>query len=319
MMINLFKKSGLCFAVGMACILSFWACNKQESNGINPQTSSLGYILATGTNTTIFNAAVVKAGLDSVFSGPSVFTLLVPNDQACNQSGYTQSVINGFTHDQARQWVLYQTYAGTALTFESFIGKTEEKLIMANGDSIFVSGDSNRTFVNGYQFLNSEAAGTNGTMLALQNVLVPPAQNLAQLVNSDTSLTFFNQAILLATPVPDTISNLISTGGPFTLLAPNNDAFRILGYNSPSDISTISPDSLRTLVLTSLVPQRIFNYDVVDSLQIQTVNDSTLVLSLTGLTTTVRVVGSPYSANFVSYNTMALNGVLFKTDSLLVH
>jgi len=133
-------------------------------------------------------------------------------------------------------------------TFESFIGKTEVKLIMANGDSIFVSGDSNRTYVNGYQFLNSESAASNGTMLALQNVLVAPSQNLEQVMNSDTSLTFFSQAILLATPVPDTLANLLSTGGPFTLLAPNNDAFRILGYNSPADLNLVNPDSLRTMV-----------------------------------------------------------------------
>ena len=319
MMIKLRTNTRLYFSLFVLAVMFSCACNKQETNNINPQTSSLGYILANGSNTTIFNSAIVKAGLDSVFSGPSIFTLLVPNDQACNVSGFTQSVIDGFSTDQARQWVLYQTYAGTALTFESFIGKTEEKLIMANGDSVFVSGDSNRTYVNGTQFLNSEAAGNNGTMLALQNVLVPPTMNLAQMLNTDTSLTFFNQAVTLATPVPDTLSKTLATGGPFTLLAPNNDAFRILGYNSPTNISSISPDSLRTLVLTSLIPQRLFSYDVVDSTTVLTVNDSTLLLTITGLRTTVKVVGSPYSSNFVSYNTMAINGVLFKTDSLLIH
>jgi len=319
MMIKLRTNTRLYFSLFVLAVMFSCACNKQETNNINPQTSSLGYILANGSNTTIFNSAIVKAGLDSVFSGPSIFTLLVPNDQACKVSGFTQSVIDGFSTDQARQWVLYQTYAGTALTFESFIGKTEEKLIMANGDSVFVTGDSNRTYVNGTQFLNSEAAGNNGTMLALQNVLVPPTMNLAQMLNTDTSLTFFNQAVTLATPVPDTLSKTLATGGPFTLLAPNNDAFRILGYNSPTDISSISPDSLRTLVLTSLIPQRLFSYDVVDSTTVLTVNDSTLLLTITGLRTTVKVVGSPYSSNFVSYNTMAINGVLFKTDSLLIH
>jgi uncharacterized surface protein with fasciclin (FAS1) repeats len=319
MMIKLVKNSRLFFFLFIGSILLSTACNKQNPNNINPQTSSLTYILANGANTTIFYSAVVKAGLDSVFSGPSIFTLLVPTDQACNESGFTQSVINGFSYDQARQWVLYQTYAGTALTFESFIGKTEEKLIMANGDSVFVTGDSNRTYVNGFQFVNSEAAGTNGTMLALQNVLVPPTMNLAQMLNTDTSLTFFNQAVSLATPVPDTLSKTLAQGGPFTLLAPINDAFRVLGYNSPSDISSISPDSLRTLVLTSLIPQRLFSYDVVDSMTVLTVSDSTLIFNLTGLQTTVKVVNSPYSSNFVSYNTMALNGVLYKTDSLLVH
>jgi uncharacterized surface protein with fasciclin (FAS1) repeats len=319
MMIKLRTDTRLYFSLFVLAVMFSCACNKQETNNINPQTSSLGYILAHGTNTTIFYSATVKGGLDSLFSGPSIFTLLVPTDQACNESGFTQSVIDGFTYDQARQWVLYQTYAGTALSFESFIGKTEEKLIMANGDSVFVTGDSNRTYVNGFQFLNSEAAGNNGTMLALQNVLVAPTMNLAQMLNTDTSLTFFNQAVSLATPVPDTLSKTLATGGPFTLLAPNNDAFRILGYNSPADISSISPDSLRTLVLTSLIPQRLFSYDVVDSMTVTTVNDSTLIFHLTGLQTTVKVVGSPFSSNFVSYNMMTINGVLFKTDSLLVH
>jgi uncharacterized surface protein with fasciclin (FAS1) repeats len=318
MIIKLFARTGLYVLLATLSIQFFWACTKTESNGINPQTSSLAYVLANGTNTTIFNSAVVKAGLDSVFNGPSIFTILVPNDQACVQSGFSQTAINAFTRDQARQWVLYQTYAGTALTFESFIGKTEVKLIMANGDSIFVSGDSNRTYVNGYQFLNSESAASNGTMLALQNVLVAPSQNLEQMVNSDTSLTFFSQAILLATPVPDTLTNQLSTGGPFTLLAPNNDAFRILGYSSPADLNLVNPDSLRTMVLTSMIPQRIFSYDVVDSSQYLTVNDSTVLFTNTGIQTTVQIEGSGHASNFVSANNMGINGVLFKIDSLLV-
>src|SRR5579872_6487125 len=120
MMISLIANTRLFLSLFLVCFLFSISCNKQETNNINPQTSSLTYILANGTNTTIFYSAVVKAGLDSVFSGPSIFTLFVPTDQACNVSGFTQSVINGFSYDQARQWVLYQTYAGTALTFELF-------------------------------------------------------------------------------------------------------------------------------------------------------------------------------------------------------
>jgi uncharacterized surface protein with fasciclin (FAS1) repeats len=312
-------KAGLYFLAVVFALLSFWACNKTTSPGINSQTSSLTYILATGTYTTIFNSAVVKAGLDSLFNGPSIFTLMVPNDAACTQSGFTQAVIDGFTSDQARKWVLYQTYAGTALTYESFIGKTEVKLIMADGDSTFVSGDSNRTYINGYQFLNAELTAKNGIMLALQNVLVPPTQNLAQMVSADTSLSFFNQAIQLSTPVPDTLSVLLATGGPFTVLAPDNDAFRNVGYNTPADLNTVNPDSLRSLVLLSLIPQRLFGYDVGDSSTVQTVGDSTLIFYITGIQTTVQVVGSDTTSNVISVSPMAINGVIFKTDGLLQH
>ncbi|HEY4936598.1 MAG TPA: fasciclin domain-containing protein [Puia sp.] len=318
-MIKLFARTGLYISLASLSILFFWACNKSTPAGTITQTSSLGYIIANGANTTIFNSAVVKAGLDTVFSGPSIFTLLVPNDDACIQSGYSQTVINGFTQDQARNWVLYQTYAGTALNFESFIGKTEVKLIMADGDSVFVSGDSNRTYVNGYQFLNTEVTAINGVMLALQNVLFPPQQNLAQMVGGDTSLSFFNQAIQLATPVPDSLSSLLSTGGPFTLYAPDNDAFRNLGYNSPTDLNMVNPDTLRSIVLSGLIPQRLFNYDVEDSSTFKTVSDSTLIFYTIGIQTTVQVVGSDTTSNIISINQMAINGVLFKIDGLLEH
>ena len=318
-MIKPFVKTRLkCLLVCLSLLLVI-SCNKTSSPVINAQTATLGSLLATGANTTIFNSAVVKAGLDSVFSSPSIFTLMVPNDMTCIQSGFSQSVINGFTADEARNWVLYQTYAGTALNFESFIGKTEVKLIMANGDSTFVSGDSNRTYVNGYQFLNSEATATNGVMLSLQNVLLPPTQNLSQMVNSDTSLTFFNQAIQLSTPFPDTLSVLLTSGGPFTVIAPNNDAFRNVGYNTPSDLNAVSPDSLRSLVLLSLIPQRLFGYDVDDSSMFQTLADSTLIFYITGIQTTVQVVGSDTTANVLTVSPMARNGVLFKIDGLLEH
>ena len=77
---------------------------------------------------------------------------------------------------------------------------------MADGDSIFITGDSNRTYANGNQMLNSEVKATNGTMLALQYVLYPPTQNLEQIISSDTSLSFLNEAILLSSPVPDSLS-----------------------------------------------------------------------------------------------------------------
>ncbi|HSZ32266.1 MAG TPA: fasciclin domain-containing protein [Puia sp.] len=316
-MIKPFVKTILKYLLVCLSLLLVISCNKTSAPVINAQTSTLGSLLATGANTTIFNSAVVKAGLDSVFSSPAIFTLMVPNDMTCIQSGFSQTVINGFTSDEARNWVLYQTYAGTALNFESFIGKTEVKLIMANGDSTFVSGDSNRTYVNGYQFLNSEATCTNGVMLSLQNVLLPPTQNLSQMVNSDTSLTFFNQAIQLSTPFPDTLSVLLTSGGPFTVIAPNNDAFRNVGYNTPSDLNAVSPDSLRTLVLLSLIPQRLFGYDVGDSSVFQTLADSTLIFYITGIQTTVQVVGSDTTANVLSVSPMARNGVLFKIDGLL--
>lgn len=311
------RKTRLNISITIFIFFSVWSCNKSSNTGIDAQTSTLTYVLAHGSTTTIFNSAVVKAGLDSTFNGNSIFTLFVPNDQACNQSGYSQSVVSAFSRDQARKWVLYQTYAGSALSLESFIGLSEKKLLMADGDSIFITGDSNRTFVNGTQLINSELKSSNGLMLALRYVLLPPKQNLDQMVGTDTSLTFFNAAIQSATSTPENLNTMLSTSGIYTLLAPDNDAFRNLGYNSPADVSQVNPDSLRSSVLLHMIPQRLFSYDVSDSSQFKTANDSTLIFLLTGINAKVKVIGSAFSSNVIAINGMAINGVLFKIDELL--
>jgi uncharacterized surface protein with fasciclin (FAS1) repeats len=307
----------LCIFIAVLSLPSVWSCNKQSVPVINSDSSSLSYVLANGTNTTIFNSAVVKAGLDSLFAGPAIFTLFVPNDQACAQSGFPQSVIDGFTSAQARQWVLYQTYAGTALTLESFIGQINSPLLMSDGDSIFITGDSNRTYANGNQMLNSEIKASNGTMLALQYVLVAPTQNLYQLISTDTSLSFLNQAILFSSPIPDSLYSLLSTGGPYSVLAPVNNAFRNLGFNAPTDLDTVNPVTLRNMIQTSMIAQRIYSYNIADSATYLAVSDSTLLFINSGIQESVQVQGNPNTANAVSINAMAFNGVLFKIDAVL--
>ncbi|HXB28571.1 MAG TPA: hypothetical protein VNW49_02075, partial [Puia sp.] len=107
-MIKSFKRTILNISLVSSGIFSLWSCNKTSPSSLNSQTSTLADILATGTSTTIFNNAVIKGGLDTIFNSPSIFTLMVPNDAACTQSGYSLEVINGFTTDQAKNWVLYQ-------------------------------------------------------------------------------------------------------------------------------------------------------------------------------------------------------------------
>jgi uncharacterized surface protein with fasciclin (FAS1) repeats len=188
---------------------------------------------------------------------------------------------------------------------------------MADGDSVFITGDSNRTYVNGNEMLNSEVKATNGMMLALQYVLLAPTQNLEQLISTDTSLSFLNEAIQLSSPIPDSLSTILSTDGPFTIFAPINNAFRNLGFNSPADLNSVNPDTLRNMILTSMIPQRIFSYNIGDSATYTTVNDSTLLFVNSGIQQTVQILGSPFTSNAVSINAMAFNGVLFKIDAVL--
>ncbi|HVY75510.1 MAG TPA: fasciclin domain-containing protein [Puia sp.] len=311
------KFPALILLIAGAALLN-WDCSKKNISSIDYKTATISYVLSTGANTTYFENAVHIAGLDSVFNGAGPFTVFVPNDQAFEASGISMTDLNAYSMDQARQLVLYHTVAGLALNSSEFIGKNESKLVTANGDSIFITADSNRMFVNGMLVTASDVAAANGVMNAMPGVLQAPVSNLLETIQADTSFSFLCNAISLASANPDSVSHLFSWDGPFTFLAPDNDAFRSLGYNMPQDLDTLNPDSLRLMILSQVIPQRLFSCDIPDSSSFQTVSDSTLNFTSTGISLQAQLAGHSPVANLVSDARMATNGVLFKVDEILL-
>lgn len=297
--------------------ISGWGCTKNTPKSIDFKTSTISYVLANGSNTTLFESIIKQANLDTIFNGSGPFTVFVPTNDALNQAGINQTVINSYSVADAKNLALYHTIAGISMTASYFIGTKELKEIMANGDSVFISGDSSRIFVNGVPVIAVDLVAANGVLHALQGVLIAPTKNLKELIYADTSLTFLSNALQLATAVPDSLTKDLTSGGPYTFFAPNNDAFRKLGYTSPQDLSSMNADSLRLLILSHLVPQRLFTYDIPDSSTLQTVNDSTLYFNLSGIAARVQIKGHDNFANVAGANNMARNGVLFKVDGVL--
>jgi uncharacterized surface protein with fasciclin (FAS1) repeats len=312
------QRRGLFFLIALIGFCS-GSCTKNTPKSTDYKTATISYILANGTNTTLFESIIQKADLDTIFNGSGPFTVFVPTNDALSQAGINESIISNYTVADAKNMVLYHTIAGTSLAAESFIGTRESKEIMANGDSVFISGDSSTIYVNGIAVTTVDLVAANGILHALQGVLRSPDKNLLELVNTDTALTFLSTAMLRATGMPDSVTSRLALGGPYTFFAPDNDAFRALGYTAAQDLNSANPDSMRLLILSHLVPQRLFNYDIPDSSTLQTVNDSTLYFNLTGINAQVQIKGHDTFANLVGVNIMAKNGVLFKVDEAFIH
>lgn len=314
---TVYGNRGILFFLLAIIGISVWSCTKNTPKSIDFKTSTISYVLAHGSNTTLFESIIKQANLDTIFNGSGPFTVFVPTNDALNQAGINQAVINSYSVADAKNLVLYHTIAGISMTASYFTGTKELKEVMANGDSVFISGDSSRIFVNAVPVIAVDLVAANGVLHAIQGVLTAPTKNLKELIYADTSLTFLSNALQLATPVPDSLTKDLASGGPYTFFAPNNDAFRKLGYNSPQDLSSMNTDSLRLLILSHLIPQRLFTYDIPDSSTFQTVNDSTLYFNLSGIAAQVQIKGHDTFAKVVGVNGMARNGVLFKVDGVL--
>jgi uncharacterized surface protein with fasciclin (FAS1) repeats len=295
-------------------------CNKSNNSGINSQTSTISDILKVGTNATYFYYAMTRTGMDSVLNGTGPFTVFVPTDSAFEASGITISHLIGMTDSALKRIILYETFGGSLPS--SAISGQNRSTIMANGETVYLTNNSNGFYFNGIPIEQADITAKNGLIQAISNsVPFPPKGNLLQLVQTDTAYMFLNVVVNRASPSGQpgvTGISLLSGPGPNSLFAPNNYAFQTSGYPDTNAINAISPDSLWNLLTYHLVPARMFTSDISSGMRVVTLRDtSTILFSSSGPNRLVIGNSNDVPANVLQSNIMATNGVLYKIDGVL--
>lgn len=125
------------------------------------------------------------------------------------------------------------------------------------------------------------------------------ANNVFDMISRSPELSIFG-SLLEATGIVD----IFACGGPFTVLAPVDDAFSNL------DLSSVSQRDVQELLLSHIIPgvylEADFQDGTIESLAASFVGVSTPPLSFN-------------SANAVETDIIACNGVLFQTDALVTN
>jgi len=125
------------------------------------------------------------------------------------------------------------------------------------------------------------------------NIIIPPTENIVAIASADTDLSSLVAALTAADG--DLVSVLNGTG-PFTVLAPTNDAMQAyLTANNYADLAAVPTDVLQQLLLNHVIPGEI--------------TSSTLTSNGAGYAQTASTAGPDGSAISMYYNTS--NGVVF--------
>ena len=293
----------------------FTAC-KKSSTPATPAASTITSIVSTNGSFTLLKSAVVKAGLDVTLSGTGPFTVFAPSDTAFAGSGITSSVIASLTADQLKAILLYHTLASKVTASEVPAGPNA-KVVTASGDSVFVTKNANGVFVNGIPVTQADIMASNGVIHAIARVLLPPVGNLVAVAQSDTSFSFLVAAVLRASQGTTPVATVLSTGGPFTVFAPTNNAFRAAGFATVDAINAADPNTLTSILTYHVVPGRVFSSDLSEGAQPATVNGGKLTISLMG-GASVKGNSNTTSSHIIATNIMATNGVVHVIDQVLL-
>ncbi|SDD68500.1 Uncaracterized surface protein containing fasciclin (FAS1) repeats [Algoriphagus faecimaris] len=237
--INQFIKGGL----GLLFLVFMAACSQIEDQAIPAQNDLklIPEVLKTmetegdvnnsnarksaGRTFATFNAALGKSGLASVFSRNDL-TVFAPTDAAFAELGLNPGNIGDL--EGLTSILLYHVVAGSVFSTDLVEGFVPT----LNGAGVEISL-MNGPKVNESNIILVDKQARNGVIHGIDAVLLPPSDNIMELVNNNENFTILKAAIEAAE-----IENIVANTPNITVFAPTDQAFIDL-LNSLPEVDTL--------------------------------------------------------------------------------
>ena len=308
-------------ALVAAMVIIITGCKKDDLIHVNPKAlkntekKSIAELVKMSPRHKFLYAAVVKAGLATTLSGGGTFTVFAPTDDAFKAAGFPTVKSVQEAPATVLQGILLYHALGSIVTAEAVQGANALPVSTLAGKDFYVSGSNGHVWVNDARVTTKNIMANNGIIHVIDKVLMPPSRNLVELAQSVPQLSTLVAAVVqLGQPTID----LLATGGPFTVMAPTNDAFAALltQLNLPN-LASIPDDVLASVLTYHLIPGRVFSYNLSEGLMPSTVNGEKLTFSLSG-GATVKGKSNATASNIIAVNVLATNGVVHVIDQVLL-
>ena len=205
----------LCLALGLTATSAL---------GHNRGPNLIQRLTQDGRFTTLL-AALDAAGLTETIASGGTFTVLAPTDEAfaALPPGTVESLINDVPALQ--NILLYHALAGKQSLWQLVEQSTAVTL---QGNPVLALTESFKVRINGQRVDYPSLRATNGIIHPIEGVLIPPATDIN--INSLVDILVLDGRFttLIAAVQAAGLADALTTGGPFTLFAPTDDAFAAL-------------------------------------------------------------------------------------------
>ena len=250
------------------------------------------------------SVALARTGLASVVSSNQL-TVFAPTDAAFAALGLYPNNIASVPN--LADILLYHVVGGIVtsdMLSNGFVAT-------ANGAAVEINLD-NGVMVNDAQVILADIKARNGIIHAIDKVMFPPTMNLVELAQSFAP----EFSILVDAVIAAGLTEVLATGGPFTVFAPTNAAFAALLEELPFDsLEEIPVEVLTEVLLYHVVEGRVFSSDLVSG-PVTTLN-GTFEVNTSNFTITD---ANEREAGIVTslINIQATNGVVHVIDRVIL-
>lgn len=307
-------------------------CKKNEDTPTPTGPGNIVQVAQADARFSTLVAAVTKANLATTLTGAGPFTVFAPTNDAFaalpaaspfNNAAEINAITDQATIAQLREVLLYHVLGSRVAAAGIANGSSNATTAKtAAPNTIYLSKNSAGVFINGNsKVVVADVAASNGIIHAIDQVLLPPSQTLAQLVTAFAGASPAQFTVLLQALSRSGASELLTAAGAassnLTVFAPTDAAFAaLLSELGKTSLAEIDDATLVPILQKHIIGTRVFSPDLVSG-NVTTLNGPvTVAVNASGVT--VRGPGNgTNNANVVTANVLATNGVVHVIDRVL--
>lgn len=266
-------------------------------------------IVDTAVGAGIFNTLVTAVGaanLEATLRSEGPFTVFAPTDDAF--AAIPDETLNALLADQAAltEVLLYHVVAGAAVPAADVVNLTEVET--AGGKILPITVSDAGVMVGDANVITTDVEASNGIIHIIDGVLIPPAE-LKDIVDTALEAGRFNTlaAALDAAGLVDALRG----DGPFTVFAPNDDAFAKLPEGTVEALLA-DPETLSSILLYHVVPGSLEASDVVSRNQVRTLNGNRAAINADSSGAYID------QASIITTDIQASNGIIHEINEVIL-
>ena len=301
-----------------AFLVIFSSCNKDDDD-----IPTISGLVSDRSLLTTLNTAVIKGGLAAKLNGTEQLTLLAPTNDAFAAAGITATVLESLSSNDVANILYYHVIPSKILAADMPAGPNA-KVLTFNGDSVFVTRNTNGVFVNGLKVAEADIIASNGVVHTLNTgVLMPAPGNIlatAAANGLDSMVKALDVAATGAGGDP-TIATSIAND-LLTIFVPTNAAFTaLLTELGLTDINQIPIATLIATLKFHAIEGRTFSSDLTNG-NLTMVSGGITTITLPAGTSTVTTISGlgngTNTAKITKANIVCRNGVIHVIDKILI-
>ena len=249
-------------------------------------------------------AAVEKAGLVETLIGDGPFTVFAPTDEAFAKlpEGTVESLLNDIP--ALTRILTYHVVPGKYMSSDV---ASLESLKSVEGSSIPIKVEEGKVYVSNAMITAVDIEASNGVIHVIDTVIFPPereTRRIPEIAINAGSFTTLVKALQEAGLVEALMGD-----GPFTVFAPNDEAFAKLPEGTIESLLKDIP-TLKNILLYHVVSGEYMAEDVLGMRSLTALNGGQLMIN----PTEVKIQGS----GIIVTDIIAANGVIHVIDTVMI-